>query len=207
MLVKLLELLKSADYNFLQEEFARRTYDESGDYEVKPFRLDIRESLISGNNRGIFTVADGGSADKLALGVEPGKAYVQGYEVESQITKYILADKPRTFNRLVDTPIQTNIGNYILVQNLSALPEIDDFEEIYIYDDFAAGTPALIGSANVRSFILHDGDYQGTLSETAFKLGLFDIQMNEGKDFARDARAFGDSSTPGSASFTADVKT
>ena len=30
--------------------------------------------------------------------------------------------------------------------------------------------------------------------------------MNDGKDFARDARAFGDSSTPGSASFTADVK-
>ena len=199
-------IVKKADYNFLQEEFARRTYDESGDYEVKPFRLDVRESLISGNNRGIFTVADGGSVDKLALGVEPGKAYVQGYEVESQITKYILADKPRTFNRLVDTPIQTNIGNYILVQNLSALPEIDDFEEIYIYDDFTAGTPALIGSANVRSFILHDGDYQGTLSETTFKLGLFDIQMNDGKDFARDARAFGDSSTPGSASFTADVK-
>lgn len=200
------KLVKKADYNYLQEEFARRTYDESGDYEVKPFRLDIRESLISGNNRGIFTTLEGGSADKLALGIEPGKAYVQGYEIESQITKYILADKPRTFNRLVDTPIQTNIGNYVLVQNLSALPEIDDFEEIYIYDDFIGGSPAVIGSANVRSFVLHDGDYQKALSEVIFKFGIFDVQMNDGKDFARQARAFGDSSTPGSASFKCDIK-
>ena len=36
-----------ANYSFLQEEFARRTYDESGDYEVKPFRLDVREHLIN----------------------------------------------------------------------------------------------------------------------------------------------------------------
>ena len=200
------KLVKKADYSYLQEEFARRTYDESGDYEVKPFRLDIRESLISGNNRGIFTTLEGGSADKLALGIEPGKAYVQGYEIESQITKYILADKPRTFNRVVDTPIQTNIGNYVLVQNLSSLPEIDDFEEIYIYDDFVGGSPAVIGSCNVRSFVLHDGDYQKSLSEVAFKFGIFDIQMNDGKDFARHARAFGDSSTPGSASFKCDIK-
>jgi hypothetical protein len=200
------KLVKKADYNYLQEEFARRTYDESGDYEVKPFRLDIRESLLSGNNRGVFTTLDGGRADKLALGIEPGKAYVQGYEIESQITKYLLADKPRTFNRVVDTPIQTNIGNYILVQNLTALPEIDDFEEIYIYDDFVGGSPAVIGSCNVRGFVLHDGDYQKALDEVIFKFGIFDIQMNDGKDFARDARAFGDSSTPASASFQCDIK-
>ena len=100
------KIKKKADYNYLQEEFARRTFDESGDYEVKPFKLDVREHLINGGNRGIFTL-DGGSSDKLALGVEPGKAYVQGYEIETQITKFIDADKPRTFNRVVDTPIQT----------------------------------------------------------------------------------------------------
>ena len=101
------KIKKKADYNYLQEEFARRTFDESGDYEVKPFKLDVREHLINGGNRGIFTALDGGSSDKLALGVEPGKAYVQGYEIETQITKFIDADKPRTFNRVVDTPIQT----------------------------------------------------------------------------------------------------
>ena len=199
------KLVKKADYNYLQEEFARRTYDESGDYEVKPFRLDIREHLISGNNRGIFLPIDGGDADKLALGIEPGKAYVQGYEIESQITKFVDADKPRTFNRVVDTPIQTNIGNYVLVKNVTGTPEIDDYEEIFIYDDFVDGSPAAIGSCNVRGFTLHDGDYTGTLSEKKFKFGIFDIQMNDGKDFTRDARAFGDNSSAASATFKCDI--
>ncbi len=199
------QMVKKADYNFLQEEFARRTFDESGDYEVKPFRLDVREHLISGNNRGIYNPIDGGDADKLALGIEPGKAYVQGYEVESQVTRFVDADKPRTFNRLVDTPIQTNIGNFVLVENVTGVPEIDDYEEIFIYDDFVGGSPASIGSCNVRGFTLHDGDYAGTLAETRFKFGIFDIQMDDGKDFSRDARAFGDNSTAASATFKCDI--
>ena len=199
------KIKKKADYNYLQEEFARRTFDESGDYEVKPFKLDVREHLINGGNRGIFTALDGGSSDKLALGVEPGKAYVQGYEIETQITKFIDADKPRTFNRVVDTPIQTPTGNFVLVKNVTSMPEIDDFEEIHIYDDFIGGSPASIGTCNVRAFQLHDGDYTGTLSDKKFKLGIFDIQMNDGKDFARQARAFGDNATVGSAVFKCDI--
>ena len=199
------KLVKKADYNYLQEEFARRTYDESGDYEVKPFRADIREHLISGNNRGVYTAADDGDANKLAIGIEPGKAYVQGYEVETQITKFVDANKPRTFNRVVDTPIQTNIGNYVIVTNITGVPDIDDYEEIHIYDDLLSGAPASIGTANVRGFALHDGDYTESLDEVKFKLGIFDIQMNDGKDFARNARAFGDNSSAASASFKCDI--
>ena len=39
---------------------ARRTFDESGDYAVRGFDLDLREHLISGTNRGIFTSVNGG---------------------------------------------------------------------------------------------------------------------------------------------------
>ena len=35
---------------------------------------------------------------------------------------------------------------------------------------------------------------------------IFDIQMNDGKDFARHARAIGDNASPGSAVFIADIK-
>jgi hypothetical protein len=198
--------VKKADYNVLAEEFARRTYDESGDYEVKPFKVDVRESLISGNNRGIFTTLEGGLAENLALGIEPGKAYIQGYEVELQATRFLNVEKPRTFNRVVDTPIQTPIGNYVIVQNVTGMPEIDDYEEIYIYDDFVSGTPTAIGSCNVRSFMLHSGDYDDAhTGDTEFKFGIFDIVMNQGKDFTRDARAFGDNSTAASATFKCDI--
>ena len=45
----------STDYNILQDELARRTYAESGDYYVKPFGIGVKESLnnYQGNN-GIF---------------------------------------------------------------------------------------------------------------------------------------------------------
>ena len=37
--------VKNTDYNYIKSEFARRTYDESGDYFIKPFDLNIKETL------------------------------------------------------------------------------------------------------------------------------------------------------------------
>jgi hypothetical protein len=46
--------VRTTEYSVLEDTFARRTFDESGDYTVRDFDLDLREHLISGNNRGIF---------------------------------------------------------------------------------------------------------------------------------------------------------
>ena len=56
---------------------ARRTFDESGDYAVRDFDLDLREHLINGTNRGIYTSSAGGVESKIAAGLAPGKAYVK----------------------------------------------------------------------------------------------------------------------------------
>ena len=60
---------RSTDYSILGETLARRTFDESGDYVLTNPEFDVREHLISGNNRGIFTSGNGGLETKLALGV------------------------------------------------------------------------------------------------------------------------------------------
>ena len=71
-------------YSHFEDTLARRTFDESGDYTVENFDLDIREHLASGTNRGIFaagaTSTDGNTAveSKLAFGLGQGKAYVRG---------------------------------------------------------------------------------------------------------------------------------
>ena len=54
----------------LTARLARRTSEESGNYSVKPFTLDIREHLDDtvGNN-GYLTSGNGGVATKLAIGV------------------------------------------------------------------------------------------------------------------------------------------
>ena len=45
--------VSNSTYNILEDTLARRTFDESGNYVVDGFELDIRESLLSGTNRGI----------------------------------------------------------------------------------------------------------------------------------------------------------
>ena len=198
---------KNADYSELQHTLARRTYDESGNYEVRPFLTEVREHLKDGSNRGIYPLADGGNTNKLVFAVEPGKAYVDGYEVETMTTQFIKADKPRTFDRVEDRTIQTPIGNYVLITNISGLPDISTFETLNLRDQTIGDTSSntVIGTARVRFFILHDGAYS---ANPTFKLGLFDIKMNAGKDFARDVKSINDhASIGGSGSdFEADIK-
>ena len=49
---------KNSKYSVLEETLARRTYDESGDYTVRPYQIDIRELLNENGNRGVSTLAD-----------------------------------------------------------------------------------------------------------------------------------------------------
>jgi hypothetical protein len=47
--------VEKTQYNILEQTLARRTFDESGDYYIDPFDIEIRENLLSGTNRGIYT--------------------------------------------------------------------------------------------------------------------------------------------------------
>ena len=87
------------DYNLIENTLARRTYDESGDYVVDDFSIDIREYLQTDGNLGVYsadsvtglvngfttTVA----SEKLLASIGPGKAYVKGYEIVNKETKIL----------------------------------------------------------------------------------------------------------------------
>ena len=62
--------VRTTEYAVLEDTLARRTFDRSGDYSIRDFDLDLREHLISGNNRGIFTSSQGGS-EKKNIGIGP----------------------------------------------------------------------------------------------------------------------------------------
>ena len=98
------------DYNLLENTLARRTYDESGDYVVDNFSLDVREYYQQSGNLGIYskdpvtgevnglTTTD--AEDKLVASIGPGKAYIKGYEIVNKETKYLPINKAReTLNR------------------------------------------------------------------------------------------------------------
>ena len=104
--------IKPSDYNLLETTLARRTYDESGDYIVDNFPIEIREFYQKDNNLGIYPLGTDGlvngldpeeAVNKLVATIGAGKAYVRGFEIVNKETKYI------TLNKAKDTLTRDNI--------------------------------------------------------------------------------------------------
>lgn len=260
------------DYSELEKTLARRTYDESGNYTVRNFAIDVREhrnnnrgtwaeniayligdvvvyngvtyvaknSATSINvppthttgtaydgpgstgvqweyneapyyNRGIYDPEDGGSEAKLAVGLEPGKAYVQGYEIEKIATEYVTVDKSRSFVQVDNAVVPATVGNYVLVTNVNSLPPVDSFATVTLYSQItnsagrgtAVGTA--VGTARIRAIEWHDGDR--STQAAVYKVSLFDVKMYNNQDFTRKVKSmyFNVSSDP-QLSFSADIK-
>ena len=125
------EMVTRTEYNIFAQELARRTYDESGDYYIKPFSIDVRESLNDRlGNRGIYfdtqETQNGNtpSDDVISLQVSSGKAYVRGYEVEKRSTSSIDILKPRTTKLVENQSVPIRIGNSMEVTNIVGSPVI-----------------------------------------------------------------------------------
>ena len=103
---------------------SRRTFDESGDYAVRGFDLDLREHLISGTNRGIFTSVNGGLESKIAAGISPGKAYVRGFEIETIGTSFVDVLKARDFDTQNNFNTRFDLGNFVNVTNVYGSPDV-----------------------------------------------------------------------------------
>ncbi len=156
----------------LSKRLARRTFEESGNYAVKPFQLDIREHLDNeAGNNGYLTSASGGVDTKIAVGIEPSTAYVQGFRNENIATKYVAIDKPRGANATnndTGANLATPVGNYVVVQNVKGAPDIETFGTINLHSQTNGGG-SVIGTARARTLEVIGGEY---------RLHLFDISMS-----------------------------
>ena len=169
-----LEETKYPVYSELEKTLARRTYDESGDYTVTPFNLQLASHqgitgrtinaqstsavagvgtnfisdftegdviYLSGDTTALATISDINTAtratlsgvsssfdantpeqtiqfeSKFSAGLDPGKAYVKGYEYESLGTKYVTIDKGRDTLTVNTYGTSTALGNKLYVKN------------------------------------------------------------------------------------------
>lgn len=270
-------ILRSIDHtqnSILEQTLARRTFDESGDYTVKPFLIDVREyrnnfrgqwtayeyylagDVVTNNgnfyscrmdgqasntapvqtvgstlatntgviwtyesnpyyNRGVNDVALGEGLDSqranaanLAIGLEPGKAYVQGYEIEKTSTEFTTLPKSRDVTLLSNVKIPATVGNYVLVTNVHSLPDISSFPVVSLYNQLtssggvAAGT--LVGTARIRLLEFNSDSAPG-LSTTHYMASLFNITMNAGYNFNRDVKQLFIAGGSTATSFSSDV--
>lgn len=131
-----------------------------------------------------------GSVDNLTLGLEPGKAYVQGYEIEKISTEFIEIPKARTTESVNGDIVNTNVGNYIIIRNLEGTFDITAFTQVSLRNQLtvtpgtAAGTE--VGTARIR-YIEHHSGTQGDVN-CQYKVSLFDVTMNPSYDFNRDVK-------------------
>lgn len=182
-------------YSILGDNMARRTYDESGNYAVKPFPVLIREHLnVSGNN-GLLTTDEGGNANFLAVGLEAGKAYVRGYEHETRQTEYVVVEKGIDTVKKFSVPISSAYGNYIEITDYIGAFDISG-GQISLRDAVQNGVSSSptspagneIGTARVRHIsYINDGTNAPGSAGAKYRLYIYDIKMTSG-DFANDVQ-------------------
>jgi len=203
------EYRERSQYNIIYDEFAKRTFDESGDYYVRGLNCTTREHLDNGENEGLYTANNGGDGNKLSIEVDPGLAYVKGYEVNNLSTKHIVVDKAVNYKFINSQTISGRSGGYFFINQITGVPALDQGTVVNLYNtaetrltsnkdkDNTALTTA-IGTARVKAMVYESGVI-GTPS-CQYRLYLYDINMSSGS--LSDARAVGIAST-----FFADIVT
>ena len=90
-------------YSELQKYLAKRTFEESGNYALDAFTVDVANSLNDEvGNRGLFNETqktDDGNVpddDTMCVKISPGKAYVRGFDINLVGSTVIDVPKPRT---------------------------------------------------------------------------------------------------------------
>lgn len=158
------------NYNIIRKTMALRTREESGDYIVKPFKIDITN--VQGDDNYWYIKSS------------PGTAYVDGYRVNRDRSFRLNLEKPRTTKQETNEVITANYGNYVIVSGNKGLPNIDSFEQMNLWTATSyGGGGASIGTARVRGMEEHTVANQ-------YKLFLFDIRLNSGQNF-RSVRSIG----------------
>ena len=173
---KILDVKKAAqeeNYNIIRDILAKRTSEESGDYIVKPFKLNLDDNASDDS--------------KLDLSIQPGVAYVDGYRVETKKPLVVTIDKPRTTTTINNEVTAFTLGNYVVVDGTTSngLPNINDFGSVNLRSATGYGG-STIGTARVRAV---DEDNSGN-----YRLHLFQITMNSGQNF-RSVRSIGTSAS------------
>lgn len=138
-------ILKPTEYSLLEETLARRTYDESGDYVVDNFTIDLKEYRQSDKNiQGMYPLntvtnkVNGKTVDEadalMIAGIGPGKAYVRGYEIVNKDTKYTEVEKARDVLLKEKNRIKVESLSYFNVTNVyNSIPLNSEGEDLNSY--------------------------------------------------------------------------
>ncbi len=174
---------QTTQYSRIGTEMAQQVFDTSGNFVVDTFQVATASTANAANEGSIYTVV-----------VDPGQAYINGYKVQTLRNFYI--DVPKGLSTKVSNNfISLSYGNYVLINEVGGLFQFNSAANVDIYDTnktFISNTTTLIanditpagtkiGTSQIRSLVLDSGT-PGDAS-AVYRLYLFNIQMNAGKNF------------------------
>lgn len=108
-----------AVYSELEKTMARRTFDESGNYTVDPFIISLEEGDVANA--------------KFNIVLDPGKAYVGGYEFETIAPTTIEIDRARSTSSVSDYDLPTNYESSLILDNVRGTLDITNFPSLDIH--------------------------------------------------------------------------
>jgi len=234
-------------YGEIERTLARRTYDESGDYTVRPFPIrmvdhqgasgtttasstttitgllsdfendfEVGDSIYLSSATSTYATVDtitnatsmvvstalgNGTAQRIhnrnrvSAALDPGKAYVKGYEYESISTEYVDVKKGRGTQSQTGFPINPNFGNYFKVSGFrggtTAARQFDP-EAFQTFDIHCVANTGItstnsnaynstkIGTTRVRQIDFSSGTLSSPTNSDAavFDLYVFDTQFS-----------------------------
>jgi hypothetical protein len=163
-------------YSELEKTLARRTYDESGDYTVKPFRVNVTANTPATSDAANNT---------FIINIEPGKAYVQGFEYQTIGTKSFTATRARTYNDNLDYDLSVEYGNYIKVSDVKGNTNGIGFSKNYELVDLHCVDSGQISFSNTQAYYstrigtARIKNFDRDASANIYKVNLVDVNFNQ----------------------------
>ena len=159
-------------YSVLEDTFARRTYDESGNYTVKTFNISLEDNSSNTANLDVI--------------LSPGKAYVYGYENETSSPTTIIVQKPRTTDNVTNKRISADYGYYVYSNTHFGTFPINSLQTVDIHcvpnssinlTSTSTITNTKIGTARVKSIEFDSAANTSNASSYEYRTYLFDVSI------------------------------
>lgn len=140
---------------------------------------------------------DSGNPNKIAIGLESGKAYVRGFEIEKVGTSWISIDKARETASKESVLLTPSVGNYIRVSNIVGVPPLVDSTDaglLAIYDQMTdIGSSGVkgnqIGTCRCRGLEWDNGAVHDPV-KGVYRLYIYDIRLNDGVRLTNTVKSF-----------------
>ena len=165
-------VVKYPIYAEIEATLARRTYDESGNYTVRPFKLALQTSSSNTANAQVI--------------LSPGKAYVYGYEHETIAPTTIVIAKPRTTDSATLKSLSADYGYYVYSNTHYGSFPINSLQTIDLHcvpnsainvSSTATITNTKIGTARVKSISYETAANTSNSATYEYRTYLFDVNV------------------------------